>query len=81
MAVSTLLPSWPWLVAGTVGAVSTFVTYCNIPLAWKASPQKATLDWLSPAPLQKLGAGGATFAASDLWQKNGAVVMAVRRPG
>lgn len=73
-----MMPNWPWLVAG---ALTGFVAYCNVPLALHSSPEKATRDWLAKAPLSKLDDSRASLVGSDLWKDNGAVIMAVRRPG
>jgi len=78
---AALQGSWPWLVAGTVGALSGFVAYCNAPLSWKGQPQRAKLDLLSSAPLKQFPALASPTMASELWREHGAVFMAVRRPG
>lgn len=78
MSLSTLVPSWPWLVAG---ALTSFVAYCNVPIALQATPEKATREWLAEAPLVRLDDSKATLKGSELWTKCGAVIMAVRRPG
>ncbi|KAK5602623.1 hypothetical protein CRENBAI_006596 [Crenichthys baileyi] len=44
-------------------------------------PLKATLMFLEEAELKTLKGEIKTFKAKTLWQKSGAVVMAVRRPG
>lgn len=81
MSLPAVLHNWPWLLAGAVGAISGFVAYCNAPLSWKATPQKATIEWLSEAPLREIEGTRAPIIASDLWRRNGALFMAVRRPG
>uniref|UniRef100_A0A8C5TFC4 Uncharacterized protein n=1 Tax=Malurus cyaneus samueli TaxID=2593467 RepID=A0A8C5TFC4_9PASS len=43
--------------------------------------EKATLEFLEDIELKTLGSEQRTFKASELWEKNGAVIMAVRRPG
>lgn len=78
MSLSTMIPNWPWLVAG---ALTGFVAYCNVPLALQRSPERATRDWLAAAPLTKLDGSKGTLLGSDLWSQHGAVIMAVRRPG
>lgn len=73
-----MLPSWPWLVTG---ALTGFVAYCNMPLYWRGNPEEATTEWLAGAPLKRLDESEALLSGADLWRENGAVIMAVRRPG
>ena len=42
---------------------------------------KATLPYLSKIQLKMLNGSGRVITASELWQKNGAVIMVVRRAG
>ncbi|XP_023220306.1 redox-regulatory protein FAM213A-like isoform X2 [Centruroides sculpturatus] len=62
-------------------AVAGFAVYCNLPATWLLPAEKATLEYLSGAKLQKLDGSKQTFSSSELWKDNGAVIMVVRRPG
>lgn len=62
-------------------AVAAFAVFCNLPATWLLPAEKATLKYLSGATLQKFDDSKKTFKASELWEKNGAVIMVVRRPG
>jgi len=44
-------------------------------------PLKATLKHLEETELKTLKGETQTFKARSLWEKSGAVIMAVRRPG
>lgn len=46
-----------------------------------AKSQKATLEYLEDIDLKTIEMAPKTFKAKELWEKNGAVIMAVRRPG
>lgn len=66
---------------GAAGVAASAVVICNIAPWLVAKPQLATLDYLAAAKLQTLDGQKRNFTANELWQKNGAVIMAVRRPG
>jgi len=67
-----------WLVAlGLSGAV----LYANLPSAWILPQEKATETFLAQAKLQEIPGGRVLPSSRSLWRENGAVVMAVRRPG
>lgn len=70
-----------WSVGlGAVGAAITGIVLANTDL-FLSKPEKATLEFLEAIELKTLGSEPRTFKASELWKKNGAVIMAVRRPG
>jgi len=69
--------SWKWLIGGALTGV---LTYANLPSAWILPQQKATAEYLASAKLQTIPKGSPVDAQS-LWKENGAVIMAVRRPG
>ncbi|GFO33242.1 redox-regulatory protein fam213a [Plakobranchus ocellatus] len=63
-------------------AVAGFAVLCNLPTnPFMTVPQKATLEYLSSVKLRTFGNEPKEFLASELWESNGAVIMAVRRPG
>lgn len=66
---------------GAAGVAAGAALICNISPWLVAKPQLATLDYLSAAKLQTLDGQKTNFSAKELWKTNGAVVMAVRRPG
>jgi len=70
--------SLPWLVGG---GLSSLLVYANLPSAWILPQQKATEPFLAQAKLQEIPGGKEVDKARSLWMENGAVVMAVRRPG
>lgn len=63
-------------VGGLVIAVMNFFTDIFL-----APPLKATLKRLEEAELKTLTGETWTLKAGCLWERSGAVVMAVRRPG
>ncbi len=66
-----------WEILG-VGFVA-FVAYCNLVLP---EAEKATLEWLRDANLLEIGGNKVAIKGKDLWaDANGALIMAVRRPG
>lgn len=55
---------------------------CNLPVnPFVPNPKPATLAYLADTTLTTLGDNPRQFKASELWEKTGAVIMAVRRPG
>jgi len=76
-----------YLVGAVAAAVLAFLAYCNLPPSWLHPAEKATLEWLSSAPLEKLPSPPGEAWSDDvttgeqLWRDRGAVIMAVRRPG
>ncbi|NWX82894.1 F213A protein, partial [Nothoprocta ornata] len=71
-----------WSVGlGAIGAAVTGIVLANTDL-FLSKPEKATLEFLEEIELKTLEpAEQRTFKAGELWKKNGAVIMAVRRPG
>ncbi|CAG5130336.1 unnamed protein product, partial [Candidula unifasciata] len=68
-----------WSLVGAVGAaaVAGVAVLCNLPSnPFVKSPENATLDYLSNARLQTFDSEPREFQASELWEKNGAVIMA-----
>uniref|UniRef100_A0A8D2JGZ0 Redox-regulatory protein FAM213A n=2 Tax=Varanus komodoensis TaxID=61221 RepID=A0A8D2JGZ0_VARKO len=66
---------------GAIGAAVTGIILANTDL-FLPKAEKASLDFLAEADLKTLGHGEQrTLKAGELWKKNGAVIMAVRRPG
>ncbi|KAG0722015.1 Redox-regulatory protein FAM213A [Chionoecetes opilio] len=72
MSLTAMVGNWPWILTG---ALTGFLAYCNRPLYWMSSPQRATTDWLSSAPLKRLDSSEKVIGA-ELWRERGAVVMA-----
>jgi len=74
--------SWKWVFGG---AISGIVAYANLPSAWILPQKKATEPYLATAKLRTLPQNvlvqGESVDPRSLWRENGAVVMAVRRPG
>ncbi|XP_004713093.1 peroxiredoxin-like 2A isoform X2 [Echinops telfairi] len=66
--------------AGALGAAAVALLLANTDL-FLAKPQEASLEYLESIDLKTLGKEPRTFKAKELWEKNGAVIMAVRRPG
>nr|ACH45716.1 putative RIKEN cDNA 5730469M10 variant 3 [Taeniopygia guttata] len=70
-----------WSVGlGAIGAAVTGIVLANTDL-FLSKPEKATLEFLEEIELKTLGSEKRTFKAGELWKQNGAVIMAVRRPG
>lgn len=67
-------------VAATVGGLAAGVMNFLTDL-FLTKPLKATIQYLEEAELKTLQGDVKTFKAKTLWEKSGAVVMAVRRPG
>ncbi|KAH9494920.1 Peroxiredoxin-like 2A [Bulinus truncatus] len=64
---------------GVIGAVAVVGVgiLCNLPVnPFVKTPEKATLDYLAQTKLKTFGSDSKEFLASELWQKNGAVIMA-----
>ncbi|XP_042719207.1 peroxiredoxin-like 2A [Lagopus leucura] len=70
-----------WSVGlGAIGAAITGIVLANTDF-FLSKAEKATLEFLEGIELKTLGSEPRTFKAGELWKKNGAVIMAVRRPG
>lgn len=68
-------------IAGAA-AVAGFAILFNLPNnPFVKQPEKATLEYLANTKLLTLDNNPKEFLASELWKRNGAVIMAVRRPG
>ena len=61
---------------------TSVLAYANLPTSFY-SIKKASVELLTAAQLKELGMAENVpkITAGDLWKTNGAVVMAVRRPG
>ncbi|XP_019489049.1 PREDICTED: redox-regulatory protein FAM213A isoform X1 [Hipposideros armiger] len=66
--------------AGALGAAAVALLLANTDV-FLSKPQQATLEYLEEIDLKTLEKEPRTFKAKELWEKNGAVIMAVRRPG
>ncbi|XP_003466137.1 peroxiredoxin-like 2A [Cavia porcellus] len=66
--------------AGALGAAALALLLANTDVFLSKS-QEATLEYLEDVDLKTLEKEPRTFKAKELWEKNGAVIMAVRRPG
>ena len=66
----------------SLGAVTSILAYANLPASFY-SLQKASEKTLASVKLKSLPESGLseTVTAGDLWKTNGAVVVAIRRPG
>lgn len=69
-----------WLVGAgaTVGIVGIAIINAGF---FNHKVEKASLSYLSAIQLKALDGSNKLVVASDLWKKNGAVIMVVRRPG
>lgn len=65
---------------GALGAAALALFLANTDVFLPKS-QKAALEYLEDTDLKTLEKEPRTFKAKELWEKNGAVIMAVRRPG
>uniref|UniRef100_A0A667XRT4 Uncharacterized protein n=3 Tax=Myripristis murdjan TaxID=586833 RepID=A0A667XRT4_9TELE len=65
---------------GAVGAALAGIFLANTDLCLPKAAQ-ASLDYLEDADLRSTVDDDKVIKAKSLWEKNGAVVMAVRRPG
>ncbi|MBN3277085.1 F213A protein, partial [Polyodon spathula] len=65
---------------GAIGAAVAGIFLANTNLLL-TKPAAASLEYLEETELQTLGEDKRTFKAKELWEKTGAVIMAVRRPG
>uniref|UniRef100_A0A3P9GYU6 Uncharacterized protein n=1 Tax=Oryzias latipes TaxID=8090 RepID=A0A3P9GYU6_ORYLA len=63
-------------VGGLIAGVLNYMTDMFL-----TAPLKATLKHLEDTELKTLTGEIKTFKAKCLWEKSGAVIMAVRRPG
>jgi len=74
--------SWKWILGGAITGV---LTYANLPSAWILPQQRATEAYLANAKLRTISQNvlvqGEAVDPRSLWSENGAVIMAVRRPG
>ncbi|XP_073452979.1 peroxiredoxin-like 2A [Aquarana catesbeiana] len=65
---------------GALGAAVAGIILANTDY-FLSKTEKATLEYLGDADLQTISDESRTFKAKELWERNGAVIMAVRRPG
>lgn len=63
-------------VGGLITNAMNFVTDLFL-----TPPRKAALKYLEDTPLKTLTGDPQTVRAKSLWDRTGAVIMAVRRPG
>uniref|UniRef100_A0A3Q3D4R3 Redox-regulatory protein FAM213A n=2 Tax=Hippocampus comes TaxID=109280 RepID=A0A3Q3D4R3_HIPCM len=68
------------LGVGAVGAALAGILLVNSSLTLP-KVGKASLEYLADADLLSTADDGKVIKAKSLWEKNGAVIMAVRRPG
>ncbi|XP_076440496.1 peroxiredoxin-like 2A [Babylonia areolata] len=67
---------------GLAGVAVGMGLLCNLPVnPFVPAPLPASLAYLADTQLTTLDEKPYQFKASQLWEKNGAVIMAVRRPG
>lgn len=66
--------------AGALGAAAVALLLANTDIFLPKS-QKASLEYLEDTDLKTIQKEPRTFKAKELWEKKGAVIMAVRRPG
>ena len=65
----------------SIGVASSILAYANLPSRFYAI-QKASEKVLASAKVRRLDPlNTEVITAGDLWNSNGAVIMAVRRPG
>uniref|UniRef100_A0A0D9R537 Peroxiredoxin-like 2A n=1 Tax=Chlorocebus sabaeus TaxID=60711 RepID=A0A0D9R537_CHLSB len=66
--------------AAALGAAALALLVANTDV-FLSKPQKAALEYLKDIDLKTLEKEPKTLKAKELWEKNGAVIMAMRRPG
>ncbi|XP_063290623.1 peroxiredoxin-like 2A [Pelobates fuscus] len=80
----SLLPDFEFITMGFwsfgIGAAVVGILIANTDY-FLSKTDKATLEYLEQIELKTIGDEPRTFKAKELWEKNGAVIMAVRRPG
>lgn len=69
------------VLLGFAGLTAGIAVIGNLPVTWFMSAEKATLKYLEKSRLQTIESSPKKFNAKELWKDNGAVIMAVRRPG
>ncbi|XP_072279958.1 peroxiredoxin-like 2A [Pyxicephalus adspersus] len=70
-----------WSISiGALGAAVAGILLANTEY-FLAKTEKASAEYLGDADLKTIADESRTFKAKELWEKNGAVIMAVRRPG
>uniref|UniRef100_A0A8C3NYA6 Redox-regulatory protein FAM213A n=1 Tax=Cyanoderma ruficeps TaxID=181631 RepID=A0A8C3NYA6_9PASS len=69
------------LAIGTLLPIPSCRDMSFLPDLGALTMEKATLEFLEEIELKTLGPEKRTFKAGELWKENGAVIMAVRRPG
>ncbi|KAM4032290.1 peroxiredoxin-like 2A isoform 1-T2 [Anomaloglossus baeobatrachus] len=70
-----------WSISiGALGAAVVGIILANTDY-FLPTTDKATLEYLEDTDLKPISDESRTFKAKELWEKNGAVIMAVRRPG
>ena len=67
-----------FLGAGGIAAVTSIIV-SN--WDWYKNSARPDLAYLSAIKLKALDGTGKEVLASDLWEKSGAVIMVIRRPG
>lgn len=65
---------------GTIGAAVAGLFLANTDI-FLTKPEKVTVNYLGETDLQTITKEQRVFKARELWEKNGAIIMAVRRPG
>uniref|UniRef100_A0A8C5PW89 Peroxiredoxin-like 2A n=1 Tax=Leptobrachium leishanense TaxID=445787 RepID=A0A8C5PW89_9ANUR len=71
---------WWSISIGAIGAAVAGIIIANTDYLLSKT-EKATLEYLKQIELKTIGDEPKSFKAKELWEKNGAVIMAVRRPG
>ena len=69
-----------WLITAGAAIAVAGVAFVNSGF-FNEQIEKASLSYLSGIQLKALDGSGGMVKSSDLWQKRGAVIMVVRRPG
>ncbi|KAM3913610.1 peroxiredoxin-like 2A isoform 1-T2 [Leptodactylus fuscus] len=70
-----------WSISiGALGAAVAGIILANTDY-FLPTTEKATLEYLEETDLKSVSDESRTVKAKDLWERNGAVIMAVRRPG
>ena len=69
-----------WLVSAGVSFAVAGVAMINAGF-FDSKIEQASLSYLSGIQLKALDGSNKLIVASELWRRNGAVIMVVRRPG